>query len=91
MSVATLVLMLCLLAFVGISLWGLFNQQRSFLILISSVSLLFITVFGALYAWNESHSLSWTFGYSSVSLLALVSFVRQIRLIMAHRRASKNQ
>ncbi|MGI9471869.1 MAG: hypothetical protein ACR2NZ_10075 [Rubripirellula sp.] len=78
MSVLTLLMAIVLLTAVALTIYGLFVPCRSFPLAILALGVFAIASLGAWYSWSETHSISWTVGYSSVAGIALVSMLRQL-------------
>ncbi len=82
MSIQGIFILLCVLAVIVLTVWGLFSRHHSIpwgiAFGISGIITLIAASLGALHAWGESRSLLWTGIYVALALAGLVCAVRQI-------------
>ena len=73
------IIILTAFATLGLSIWGLFNRDRSILCALAGIVVLLGAGMGAMHAWGESRSIPWTVGYLIAALIGIVSVFRQVK------------
>ncbi len=77
MNIASAAIVLGLLAALGISLWGLFAEQRSAVVGVIAAAVALLAAAGGWHAWSETKSIPWTVGYGVIVVGSVASAIRQ--------------
>jgi len=88
MNPQAMVVVIVIILAVGASVWGLFRTGTSWLCMLSGVMVAVGAALGALHAQGESHSIPWTVGYLVVSVIGILSVMRQVIMLVGtvHRK-----
>ena len=78
MAISGIIFFLAVLAVLGLSIWGLFNKNRSILCILAGIAVVLFSIPGGLHAWGEGRSIPWTVGYGIAGLIGAISVIRQI-------------
>ena len=79
MSLLGLPILLAIFAAFCLSIWGLFSHGRSIFCALGGGLMAAGAVLGAVYAWKESQSLTWTAVYLAICGIGLASAIRQAK------------
>ncbi len=78
MSVGGVVILIAVVVLLGFFLRGLFQARRSVLIIVAALFVGALGGLGAWYSWMETRSLTWTAGYGTVAMIAMLLVLQQL-------------